>query len=100
MSEVKKRKVPATWHPSDAETPAMVELRTQIKKEINANIVKPIVWSDFKNSKLAVKRAKSEYKSQNPDNPIFKLERKANIDVIVDADLKGHVKFNASVSVL
>jgi len=100
MSEVKKHKAPATWHPSDAETPAMVELRTQIKKEINANIVKPIVWSDFKNSKLAVKRAKQEYKSQNPDNPIFKLERKANIDVIVDADIKGHVKFNASVSVL
>jgi len=100
MSEVKKRKAPATWHPSDAETPAMVELRAQIKKEINANIVKPIDWSLCKNSRLAVKRCKAEYNNQNPDNPIFKLERKANIDVIVDADLKGHVKFNASVSVL
>jgi hypothetical protein len=100
MSEVKtkQRKAPLTWHPSDAETPAMVELRTQIKKEINANIVVPIDWS-IKNSRLAVKRAKMEYNSQNKNNPIFQLERTANISVITDAALKGKVMFNASISI-
>jgi uncharacterized protein involved in outer membrane biogenesis len=99
MSEVKKRKAPSTWHPSDAETPVMVELRAQIKKEINANVVTPIDWS-IKSSRTAIKRAKMEFSSQNPDNPIFKLERKANVDIIIDADIKGHVKFNAVVSVI
>jgi hypothetical protein len=83
-----------------AESQEHMELRAKIVKEINANIVKPINWSECRNSKLAVKRCKQEFNSQNQENPIFKLERKANIDVIIEADLKGQVKFNASVSVL
>jgi hypothetical protein len=93
----KNNNKPASYnHNKDADSNSVLALRAVIQKEINANIIKPIDWS-IKNSKTAVKRAKMEYNSQNQNNPIFKLEREANITVITNAALKGDIKFNASL---
>ncbi len=100
MSQKERNNKPASYnHNKDADSSSVLALRAVIQKEINANIVKPIDWS-IKNSKLAVKRAKQEYNSQNQNNPIFKLERDANIAVITDAALKGNIQFNVSLIML
>lgn len=96
----KHRKQAPTWHPSMADSQEHMELRAKIVKEINANIVKPINWAECKNHRTSVKRAKAEYNSQNLNNPIYQLERKANVDIIVMADIRGKVNFNCTVSVL
>lgn len=93
----KTRKQAPTWHPSDADTPQHMDLRSKIVKEINANIVVPIVIE--RNSSTAVKRAKGEYKELSKTHPVFLQERSQNVNTIVEAELSGKVKFNATIKV-
>lgn len=84
-------------HNKDADSPSALALRSEIVKEINANVIKPVLIE--RNSNAAVKRAKSEYEAQNKNHPILMQERSQNVNTIVEAELSGKVKFNATIKV-
>lgn len=67
MSENKqkhRKQAPTYNHNKDANLPEILARKEEVKREINANIVKPSEIVSLRNSKTAVKRAKFEYKTQ------------------------------------
>ena len=81
----KKKKTPQGAYSASREWESLQPQRNEVKAEINKNSVRKIDWTNIRNSKTAVKRAKKEYNDQDKSSLKFVQGRIENVNLVVKA---------------